>query len=85
MLVENHRQGAVFQRPIAAVLLELMLDPACPLEQILEFLPGEIVELQEMLDLHNYWLNTSWVSNGGPGNFYVGFPANPPPSAQLSN
>jgi hypothetical protein len=66
MLVENHRHGSVFQGPIAAVLLELMLDPACPLEQILEFLHGEIVKLQEMLELHNYRLTQVVSRTAGP-------------------
>jgi hypothetical protein len=26
-----------------------------------------------MLDLHNYWLNTSWVSNGGRETFTLSF------------
>ena len=45
VLVENHCEGAVFQRPIAPVLLELMLDPARALKQILGFLAGKIVKL----------------------------------------
>ena len=48
-LLEDHRQRAVRQRPVGLVALELLLDPARALEQVLEFLAREVVELQEVL------------------------------------
>ena len=50
--LENHRQGAVAQRLIKLVALEAVLDPARPVEEIIELVAAEIAELQEMLGRH---------------------------------
>src|SRR5205809_276612 len=45
-LLEDHGEGAVFERPVALVALELVLDPARAREQMLVLLAREVLELQ---------------------------------------
>ena len=44
--LEDHRERAVFERPVALVALELVLDPARAREQMLVLLAREVLELQ---------------------------------------
>ena len=53
-LLEYHRQCAVTQRLVELVTLEALLDPAGTFEQVIELVPAEILELQEMLGRHAY-------------------------------
>src|SRR3974390_3498112 len=54
LLLEDHHHGAVDERPVLAVGLELALDPAGALEDVLEFVAAQIPELQEMPRLHAF-------------------------------
>ena len=45
-LFKNHGQGAVGQRVVLFVRLELLLDDGCALEQVSVFVSGEVGELQ---------------------------------------
>src|SRR5439155_4957781 len=47
-LLENHRQRAIAKRLVELVALETVLDPARACEQMVEFLPREIAELEEV-------------------------------------
>ena len=49
-LLENHHQRTVAQRPVALKGLELLLDPARALEQIVVLLAREILELKIMFN-----------------------------------
>src|SRR6185436_9099509 len=48
LLLEYHHQRAVEHRMVGLVGLELLLDPARAPEQVLEFVPAEVLELQKM-------------------------------------
>jgi hypothetical protein len=52
-LLEDHHQRAVGQRPVLLVGLELVLDPARALEDVVELVAREILELQKMFDRHD--------------------------------
>src|SRR5882672_6047569 len=52
LLLEDHRQGAVLQRPVALVALELRFQPLGAREQVLVLLAREVVEPQEVPHLH---------------------------------
>jgi hypothetical protein len=47
--LEHHGERPVAQRLVELVALEPILDPAGARDQILEFVEGEIADLQEML------------------------------------
>ena len=51
-LLEDHHQRAVGQRPIVLVGLELLLDAARALEQVVELVAAEVLELQKVLYRH---------------------------------
>src|ERR1700752_5273748 len=51
-LLEHHRQRAIAKRLVQLVALELLLDPARALEEVLQLLAAEIPELQEVLWRH---------------------------------
>jgi len=48
-LLENHRERSVAQRLVDLVALEAVLDPTRAREQVVELLPVEVAELQEVL------------------------------------
>ena len=53
-LLENHGQGAVGQRVVLFVVLELLLDQRSAAQKIVVFLSGEVAKLQ--IVLHQYSL-----------------------------
>jgi hypothetical protein len=52
LLLENHDECPVDQRPVLPIGLELGLDPPGTRKQVLVFLEGKILELQEMPGFH---------------------------------
>src|SRR5712692_3787856 len=52
LLLEDHRQRAVFERPVAFVALEAVFDRAGAREQMLVLFAREVLELQEVAQLH---------------------------------
>src|SRR5207302_10294935 len=51
LLLEDHRQRAVFERPVAFVALKAVLDRAGAREQMLMLFAREVLELQEVAQL----------------------------------
>src|SRR5690606_12000684 len=52
-LLEDHHQRAVGQRVIGLVALEAFLDDPRAQEKVLDFLAGQVLELQEVLEVHD--------------------------------
>src|SRR5437660_11312978 len=83
LLLEDHRQRAVLERPVALVALEAVLDRAGAREQMLVLLARKVLELQEVAQLHRRRFSINalppWAARRARGSSAPAAPAARPP------